>query len=207
MHQRSAPETPEHRSVVMEITTRAKNAAGEEEDLPEGVFQGYLTLWDVVDSYDTYVARGAFKRTLKDKGTTRAMLYMHDGFTRMPVGILIGKEDEAGLLVRGEINLETTAGRDAYALVKQGAIKGLSQGFNIITAREDKQKNAVRIEEVEWWEGSLCVLHFNSVPGAEVEKIRAAARDAVVDELARAERARRIDTAIERLRKARAASA
>lgn len=40
-------------------------------------------------------------------------------------------EDEAGLFLRGQFNLATTAGRDAFEHVKAGDINGMSFGYRV----------------------------------------------------------------------------
>lgn len=73
---------------------------------------------------------GAFQTTLNSNEDVRA-LYEHDTkmlLGRRSAGTLRLNEDERGLQVEIDIP-DTTAGRDAYALVQRGDIRGMSFGF------------------------------------------------------------------------------
>jgi HK97 family phage prohead protease len=102
----------------------APNGAGE--------ISGYASAFDgPPDSYGDVIAKGAFLRTLaghKREGTMPAMLWSHD--QSAPIGRWLDMaEDDAGLHVRGRLNLETTRGKDAYEHLKSGDIGGLSIGW------------------------------------------------------------------------------
>ncbi|MCC7201978.1 MAG: HK97 family phage prohead protease [Nitrospirae bacterium] len=50
------------------------------------------------------------------------MLGQHSSWEPIGVGIEM-KEDATGLLVKAALNLDTIRGREAYSLLKQGALK------------------------------------------------------------------------------------
>ena len=83
------------------------------------------------DSYGDIIARGAFTKSLAGmgrRGESPVMLWAHDQTS--PIGRWIDvSEDGKGLLVRGQLNLDTARGREAHAHVKAGDVSGLSIGY------------------------------------------------------------------------------
>ncbi len=64
------------------------------------------------------------------------MLFQHD--PAEPVGIWLElREDLRGLFARGKLIPEVARARELYALVKAGAVDGLSIGFRTVYARVD----------------------------------------------------------------------
>jgi len=115
----------------------------------KGFFSGYASKFNGVDSYGDPIVPGAYKKTLKKRDRPIALRWNHYG----PV---IGKwlelrEDEAGLYVEGELTPGHSAAEDAYALMKHGAVTGLSIGFRPvqITDRGDGTRDLKEIELVE----------------------------------------------------------
>lgn len=110
----------------------------------------------LVDAYGDVIGKGAFAasiRSHKAAGTMPAMLWQHD--PSEPIGVWSDvAEDATGLRVKGQINLRTQRGREAMALLKQGAFRGLSIGF--IAKKAESMPGGVRkLTEVELWEVSL----------------------------------------------------
>jgi HK97 family phage prohead protease len=103
------------------------------------------------------------------------MLHGHAG--RSPVGVWDEvREDALGLFVRGRVLDATPEGRAAAALVRAGAVDGLSIGFRAVKARNDESGRLRVLAAVELWEVSLVT--FPMLPGARItkaEEIRAAA--------------------------------
>jgi HK97 family phage prohead protease len=108
------------------------------QDAEQGVISGYASVFvgqpgGGPDSYGDVIARGAYAATLaehKAAGTVPAMLWSHD--SAKPVGRWLElKEDERGLFARGQLNLQTQAGREAFEHLKARDIGGLSIGFRI----------------------------------------------------------------------------
>lgn len=145
-----------------------------------GVVEGYASTWDV-DRGNDVIIRGAFAATIArhaGEGRQVRMLWQHNGDQ------LIGgfpaekmREDERGLFVRGEINLETQAGREAYALAKQGVLSDFSVGFSIpsrdaVKYNDMGDRNVREIREVELWEVSLVGEPMN--PHANVMAVKRA---------------------------------
>lgn len=126
--------------------------------MTEVAIEGYASLWNVADLNRDVTVRGCFAGSLEAGGVK--MLHQHDGET---VGVwdrLV--EDERGLFVRGRIMDWSAASRFAQALVRAGALDGLSIGFRAVTARRD---GALRVlTRAELWEVSLVT--FPMLPGA-----------------------------------------
>lgn len=66
-------------------------------------------------------------------------------------------------------------GAEAYALLKQGAVKAMSIGFNIPTdgAAWDSDAKVLRINAIDLWETSLVTFPAN--PGAQITDVKHAA--------------------------------
>jgi HK97 family phage major capsid protein/HK97 family phage prohead protease len=97
-----------------------------------GTFAGYASRFGgEPDSVGDVIAPGAFGQSLaehKAAGTWPLMLWQHD--TTEPIGVWEAiTEDREGLAVKGRLILETRRGAEAYALLKAGALNGLSIGY------------------------------------------------------------------------------
>ncbi len=120
-------------------------------DLDElGIFTGYASVFFVEDLQGDIIEKGAFKRTLDHTGGNFPILWQHKPDEPIGVG-LEAKEDENGLFVRGQINLDTQRGKEAYALLKQGAIKGLSIGYDPIKKDYKNGKRILREIRLHEW--------------------------------------------------------
>ena len=133
-----------------------------------GTFSGYLSVFDVEDSYGDTVLKGAFKRTLRNKKEF-PLLWSHD--ITMPVGGFTGKEDATGLLIDGKLTLGVQKAQEARALMLDKIVKGLSIGYQTVKEEIDNQTKKRKLLEVNLWEGSICV--FGACPGAEVAEVKA----------------------------------
>lgn len=152
----------EKRAVSFEIKT-----VGE-----DGVIEGYGSVFDVKDSYDDVIKPGAYKATLaahKAAGTMPAMLWQHD--SDEPIGVWLEMvEDSKGLRVKGQLLLTTTRGKEAYELLKAGAVRGLSIGF--IPTEWSYQEELRILTAVDLWE--LSIVTFPANQKATVTGIKSA---------------------------------
>jgi len=138
-----------------------------------GSFAGYAsTFGGPADSFGDVIAPGAFARSLaehKAAGTAPAMLWQHDSHA------LIGRwtslsEDARGLAVEGKLTLEVQRAREAYALMQDAALNGLSIGFRTRASRLQQGGGRV-LTNIELLEISLVTLPANS--GARVGDVKA----------------------------------
>lgn len=141
-------ETREYKFKVQELTEA-------------GQFEGHGSISGNKDSFDDIVESGAFKKTLRENKVF-PLLWQHQ--TSSPIGLVdIKGEDDMGLPVIGDINLETTLGREAYSLLKQftdaGRPMGLSIGYETI---KDKVVEGIRyLKEIKLHEISLVTFPAN----------------------------------------------
>jgi HK97 family phage prohead protease len=131
--------------------------------------EGYASLFWTRDLNDDVTAAGAFCASLARTGAKGVrMLCQHDG--DHPVGVWDEiVEDARGLFVRGRIIEVTPQGRMCAALVRAGAMDGLSIGFRAAKARPDGSGRLRVLTEVELWEVS--VVTFPMLPGARIESV------------------------------------
>ncbi len=124
-----------------------------------GEFEGYGSVFGVVDSYREVVEKGAFAESLKEHGLPKLLL-QHS--TWMVGGVYLeAVEDERGLKVRGKLNLEVQAAREAYSLLKQGALSGLSIGFRTLDDETDPKTGLTHIKKVRLYEVSIVTFPAN----------------------------------------------
>lgn len=140
----------------------------------DGTVEGYGSVFGERDSYDDVIAPGAFKGSLaahKTAGTMPAMLWQHDG--AKPIGIWTEMvEDSKGLRIKGQLALETVLGKEAHALLKLGALNGLSIGFVSKQWTYDRDTDVRTLTELDLWEVSLVTFPANGK--ARVTNVKAA---------------------------------
>lgn len=138
------------------------------DDIEEsGAFVGYGSVFNDLDSYRDQVAPGAFKNSLKAK--MPKLLWQHD--SREPIGVYKeAKEDDRGLYVRGQLNLDVQRAREAHSLLRSGAVEGLSIGFVTLKDELDDKKEIRTLTEVDLWEVSLVT--FPALQSAKIEAVK-----------------------------------
>ena len=93
--------------------------------LENTIISGYASVFNIVDSQNDIVQKGAFEDT---KPENIKLLWQHD--TLKPIGIIKSLyEDDYGLKIQAEINNRILLGKETTELVRQKAIDGLSIGF------------------------------------------------------------------------------
>lgn len=124
-----------------------------------GMIVGYGSVFNgEPDMQGDIIAPGAFSASLqqhKAEGTTPIMLWAHD--TAEPIGKWVEiVEDNIGLAVRGQLNLDTQGGQDAHAHLKAGDINGLSVGFSVRPGGRTVDKDGtVTLTDLDLWEVSI----------------------------------------------------
>tara|TARA_R110000744_G_scaffold94119_2_gene181732 strand:+ start:1308 stop:2123 length:816 start_codon:yes stop_codon:yes gene_type:complete len=138
----------------------------------DGTFEGYGSVFNNADLGNDVIKTGAFTKSLNQRGHSGVkLLYQHK--SDMPIGVFDEiREDSHGLYVKGRLALKTQAGKEAYELLKMGALDGLSIGFRVNPKEVsyDKRKNQRIIKEVDLMEISLVTFPMN--PKATVRQIK-----------------------------------
>ncbi|MBN9470204.1 MAG: HK97 family phage prohead protease [Bosea sp.] len=127
----------------------------------DGSFHGYASTFNVRDRGGDIVKPGAFTTSLAKYPAARVkMLWQHD--TSEPVGTWTSfTEDAKGLKAEGRFILATAKGREAHALVKAGAVDGLSIGFRTIRDEMDRKSGARLLHGIELREVSIVTFPMN----------------------------------------------
>lgn len=136
----------------------------------EGEFEGYASVFGLEDQSRDVVERGAFRRSLRARGLGGVkLLFQHDA--REPIGVWRDiHEDHRGLYVHGRILPETARGHDVLALMRAGALDGLSIGYQAIRTRMDRPSGTRRLLDVELWE--ISIVTFPLLPAARVTRVK-----------------------------------
>lgn len=134
-----------------------------------GSFEGYGAVFNNIDLGLDKIDTGAFKKTLKEQKTF-PLLWQHD--SHEPIGIFTAKEDENGLFIKGQLNMEVGKAKEALALLRQKAVKGLSIGYSSIKHEYEKIKGQmIRIlKELKLYETSIVTFPMN--PKAQVTGVK-----------------------------------
>jgi HK97 family phage prohead protease len=131
----------------MTLLTKNSGVALEAKALnDDGTFEGYASIFGNVDSYGEVVEPGAFTASLVDsrrKGNSVKMLWQHD--PSQPIGVWSDlAEDSKGLYVKGRLLKDAVPQASAaYALLKEGALDGLSIGYRVVEAAPHPDKTGI----------------------------------------------------------------
>lgn len=141
---------------------------------PDGAFEGYASLFRIADLGKDVVEPGAFRDSLVRRGAAGIkMLWQHD--PTEPIGRWLElREDSRGLYVRGRLSLAVARARELHALMRDGAVDGLSIGFRSQRVRSEPRSGLRRLEKVDLWEISLVT--FPMLPQARVSAVKALRR-------------------------------
>lgn len=133
----------------------------------DGVFEGYASVFGVVDQGMDVVERGAFTKSLGARKVK--MLWQHD--MSQPIGVWDEiYEDERGLFVRGRLLKEVEKGREAMALLRAGALDSMSIGYRTVEAMMEGDGRVRKLLEVDLFEISLVT--FPMLPDAKVTNVK-----------------------------------
>jgi len=119
-----------------------KNAAtklkvGPDDGLTEGQFTAYASVFGNIDSYGDVVVKGAFAKDLErwDKsGNPIPLLFGHNmSDPDFNLGhVLEAKEDDTGLLVTAELDLDNPKASQVYRMLKGRRINQMSFAYDVI---------------------------------------------------------------------------
>ncbi|XUU60650.1 HK97 family phage prohead protease [Erythrobacter sp. HA6-11] len=128
-----------------------------------GHFSGYGSVFGNRDSYGDIVMPKAFAASLEEHKKNKTMpklFWQHDAW--QPIGKWLSmEEDDIGLKVQGQLNMDVQQGREAYALLKSGDIDGLSIGYRVREAEEDENRGVQLLKQVDLVEVSVVSLGAN----------------------------------------------
>ena len=136
----------------------------------DGSFSGYASLFDTPDMGGDIIAPGAFTDSIARRGPRGIKLLFHHD-PREPIGIWqVLREDARGLFAQGQLTLDNAKARDVLALLRSGAIDGLSIGFRVTTASRIARSGQRRLTKVDLWE--ISIVTFPMLPGARVATVK-----------------------------------
>ena len=127
----------------------------------DGTIIGYGAVFGNLDSHEDVIVQGAFKDSLSEKKSNDiAMLWQHKSDS--PIGVWESiYEDQHGLRMKGRIITESDQGRNAYALIKGGAVKGLSIGYRVLKGGASYKKTHRELKGVDLREVSIVTMPSN----------------------------------------------
>lgn len=146
-----------------------------------GTFEGYASIFGNVDNGGDKVMPGAFVEGLADarrKGRTVKMLWQHD--PDQPIGVWDDlAEDAKGLWGKGRLVMEVPKAREAHALMKAGAVGGLSIGYR--TKEAAPEGNVRLLKKVDLFEVSVVTMPMNE--RAKLTAIKADGLEEITEKL------------------------
>lgn len=140
----------------------------------DGSFTGYAAVFSTVDMGRDVIMPGAFRQVKTTRDGQVRIAMNHD--LRKLAGKAAFTQDDHGLRVEGQLTLGVGYVKDAYELMKDGVLDGLSVGFDILpdgASWQERDGDYVRIiNAAELWEFSL--VPFGMHPDALVDTVKAA---------------------------------
>lgn len=139
----------------------------------DGTFSGYASVFGVKDSYDEIVAPGAFADSISEwaeRGSMPPILWQHR--SGEPIGVHTTlKEDSVGLYIEGQLPVkDVVRAREAHALMKIKAVRGISIGFVTREDSFDRVTGIRTLKKIDLWENSIVTFAAN--PAAQVTAVK-----------------------------------
>jgi HK97 family phage prohead protease len=138
----------------------------------DGTFSGYAAVFGNIDMGFDVIEPGAFKSAKTTSDGKLRIALEHN--LRYLAGKASFRQDERGLWVEGQLSLGVSYVKDAYQLMRDGVLDGLSVGFDILRDGSDYEERSGKfvrvIKSAELWEFSLVAFGMN--PLARVENVK-----------------------------------
>lgn len=142
--------------------------AGPDDGLGEGIFEAYASVFGNIDSYGDVVAKGAFANTLQqwaESGNVIPALYGHNmGDPFYNIGAVTkAEEDEHGLKVEVQLDLENPTAVQVYKLMKGRRLSQMSFAFDVLASGETEVdgEKANELRELQLFEVSVVPVGAN----------------------------------------------
>jgi hypothetical protein len=132
----------------------------------DGTFVGLASVYGNEDLGGDIVVPGAFQKTLQDRGGEVPLLWQHN--MREPIGIGKLADTPKGLEIQGKLVLSVARAKEAYDLLKNRVIKGLSIGYD--TVRDEIKDKKRLLKELKLWEVSVVTFPMNEL--ANVQSVK-----------------------------------
>lgn len=142
--------------------------AGPDDGLEEGQFTAYASVFGNIDSYGDKVIKGAFVNTLEawaKSGNEIPLLFGHNmADPDFNIGHIVeAKEDDHGLFVKGQIDLEGPKGAQVYRLLKGKRLSQFSFAYDVLEGAwtETKDESFYELRELKLYEVSMVPIGAN----------------------------------------------
>lgn len=139
--------------------------AGPDDGLAEGQFTAYASVFGNVDSYGDIVVKGAFANDLQrweKSGNPIPLLFGHNmSDPDYNIGhVLAAEEDEVGLKVTAQLDLENPKAKQVYRMLKGRRINQMSFAYDVIDY-EDDEDDVVKLKDLRLYEVSVVTVGAN----------------------------------------------
>lgn len=157
-----------------------KVKAGPDDGLGEGEFSAYASVFGNVDSYGDVVVKGAFANDLKrweESGNPIPLLFGHNmSDPDYNIGHVVSAiEDDKGLLVTAQLDLENPKAMQTYRMLKGRRINQMSFAYDVLAEDEVEAAGAKanELRELRLYEVSVVTIGANQE--TEVLAVKSAA--------------------------------
>ena len=156
----------------LEVKLAPLQIKAEKEDDDFLTISGYGSVFGNEDAGGDMVMQGAFLDSIAS-GRKVKMLYQHD--TAQVIGVFdTMSEDSYGLKMQGRISKTVGKGAEVAALIKMGAIEGLSIGYRTKEYSMDEATGQRKLTKLDLFEVSVVTFPMNelaSITGMKSENI------------------------------------
>lgn len=129
----------------------------------QGTFEGYGAVFGNVDFGGDIIMPGAFAKSIqqiKESGRLLPALWQHN--TDQPIGVYPElAEDDYGLKFKGKLTLPVRRAAEAHALMKDGALSGMSIGYGVKEFEYDADTGVRTLRELDLYEISPVTFPMN----------------------------------------------
>lgn len=143
--------------------------AGPDDGLDEGQFTAYASVFGNIDSYGDIVVKGAFANDLarwEKSGKNIPLLFGHNmADPDFNIGHVVSAvEDEVGLKVTAQLDLENPKARQVYRMLKGRRIDQMSFAYDVLDGAKGQKDGAdvYEIRDLKLYEVSVVTVGANS---------------------------------------------
>jgi HK97 family phage prohead protease len=150
-------------------TASVQLKAGPDDGLAEGQFTAYASVFGNIDSYGDIVVKGAFASDLQRweaSGNNIPLLFGHNmSDPDFNIGhIVAAEEDEVGLKVTAQLDLESPKAKQVYRMLKGRRIDQMSFAYDVLDGAKAQKdgEDVYEIRDLKLYEVSVVTVGANS---------------------------------------------